>query len=89
MLSGKTQTLTLSSISHSNYSLSPHILYQIGSLVHVFPVMGSDLGIKPEDISKMTLEDISNDIIGNNCSLSLQFTVTIIIIYSYKGNGYF
>jgi len=34
--------------------------------------MGSELGIKPEDISKMTLEDISNEIIGNNRSLSLQ-----------------
>ena len=34
--------------------------------------MGSDLGIKPEDLSKMALEDISNDMIGYNCSLSLQ-----------------
>ena len=30
--------------------ISPHILYQIGQLVHVFPVMGTDLGIKPEEI---------------------------------------
>ena len=32
--------------------------------------MGSDLGIKPEDISKMTLE-VNDDIIGNNYPLSL------------------
>jgi len=45
--------------------------------------MGSDLGIKPEDINKMTLE-ANDNVIGNNCHLSLLSHLSSLLLVVAK-----
>ena len=49
---------SINTVVASTDVISPHILYQIGQLVHVFPVMGTELGIKPEEIMGIKPEEI-------------------------------
>ena len=75
--------------------VSPHILYQIGNMVHVFPVIGSEIGTKVDmnefDSSINTTTDINRNgltSIKTSSNISMDYDMDIDVVAS-RGKSLF